>query len=120
MIGGEFDLSAGVAVDHLRPDRAMFCYQFNLNMWVGAIVSLCSAFFIGCINGYLVVKTGIPSFLVTLGTFFVLQGANLGVTKLVTGAVATPERLGHRRFSTAEGDLRLVVQRSAVSRCGSP
>ena len=35
------------------------------------------------------VKTGIPSFLITLGTFFILQGANLGVTKLVTGAVAT-------------------------------
>ena len=35
-------------------------------------------------------RTGIPSFLITLGTFFVLQGANLGVTKLVTGAVSTP------------------------------
>ena len=31
------------------------------------------------------VRTGIPSFLITLGTFFVLQGANLGVTKLLTG-----------------------------------
>ncbi len=41
------------------------------------------------VNGYLVVKTGIPSFLVTLGTFFVLQGANLGVTKLMTGSVAS-------------------------------
>jgi simple sugar transport system permease protein len=35
-------------------------------------------------------RTGIPSFLITLGTFFVLQGANLGVTKLVTGSVSTP------------------------------
>ncbi len=41
--------------------------------------------FVGFLNGYLVVRTGIPSFLITLGTFFVLQGANLGVTKLVTG-----------------------------------
>jgi simple sugar transport system permease protein len=36
-------------------------------------------------------KTGIPSFLITLGTFFVLQGANLGVTKLVTGSVSSPD-----------------------------
>ena len=35
-------------------------------------------------------KTGIPSFLITLGTFFILQGVNLGVTKLVTGSVSTP------------------------------
>ena len=35
-------------------------------------------------------RTGIPSFLITLGSFFVLQGANLGVTKLVTGSVSTP------------------------------
>ena len=35
-------------------------------------------------------RTGIPSFLITLGTFFVLQGANLGVTKLVTGSVSSP------------------------------
>ncbi|MGI3781649.1 MAG: ABC transporter permease, partial [Janthinobacterium lividum] len=33
---------------------------------------------------------GIPSFLITLGSFFVLQGANLGVTKLVTGSVSGP------------------------------
>ena len=35
-------------------------------------------------------RTGIPSFLITLGTFFILQGANLGVTKLVTGSVSSP------------------------------
>ena len=34
-------------------------------------------------------RTGIPSFLITLGTFFTLQGVNLGVTKLVTGSVST-------------------------------
>jgi simple sugar transport system permease protein len=45
---------------------------------------------VGFLNGYLVMRTGIPSFLITLGTFFVLQGANLGVTKLVTGSVSSP------------------------------
>src|ERR1700712_170273 len=89
MIGGEFDLSAGVASITYGLTCALLCYQLTLNMWVGAIVSLLFAMFIGFINGYLVVKTGIPSFLVTLGTFFVLQGANLGITKLVTGSVAS-------------------------------
>ncbi len=89
MIGGEFDLSAGVNVATAALSAAMFSYQFSLNAWVGVIVSLVIALAIGFVNGYLVMRTGIPSFLITLSTFFVLQGANLGVTKLVTGTVAT-------------------------------
>ena len=85
MIGGEFDLSAGVIVTSAGLVNAMFCYQLGINLWVGAILGLVFALIIGFLNGYLVVRTGIPSFLITLGTFFVLQGANLGVTKLVTG-----------------------------------
>lgn len=90
MIGGEFDLSAGVIVTTAGLFNAMFCYQLGVNLWVGAILSLVFCLAIGFVNGYLVVRTGVPSFLITLGTFFVLQGANLGVTKLVTGSVSTP------------------------------
>lgn len=90
MIGGEFDLSAGVQVVTYALTAAMLSYNFNLNVWVGTIIALVFSLFVGWINGFLVVRTGIPSFLITLGTFFILQGANLGVTKLVTGAVATP------------------------------
>jgi simple sugar transport system permease protein len=90
MIGGEFDLSSGVAVTTAALTAGMLCYQLSLNVWVGVFVSLLVALAIGFVNGYLVVRTGIPSFLVTLSTFFILQGLNLGVTKLITGAVATP------------------------------
>jgi simple sugar transport system permease protein len=90
MIGGEFDLSAGVIVTAAGLLNAMFCYQLGINLWVGAALSLVFCLAIGFLNGYLVMRTGIPSFLITLGTFFVLQGANLGVTKLVTGSVSSP------------------------------
>ena len=43
---------------------------------------------VGAGNGLLVMRTGLPSFIVTLGTFFVLQGLNLAVTKAVIGQVA--------------------------------
>ncbi len=89
MIGGEFDLSAGVTFISSALFASLLSYQFSLNMWVGTLGSLVFALAIGFINGYLVVKTGIPSFLITLGTFFVLQGANLAVTKLLSGSVAT-------------------------------
>jgi simple sugar transport system permease protein len=89
MIGGEFDLSSGVSVVTSALAAAIVCFQLSLNMWVGVFVSLFVALAIGFINGYLVVRTGIPSFLITLSTFFVLRGVNLGVTKAVTGTVAT-------------------------------
>ena len=89
MIGGEFDLSAGVSAITSALFAAMLCYQLSLNMWVGVLAGLVLALAIGFVNGWLVMRTGIPSFLITLSTFFVLQGLNLGVTKLVTGTVAT-------------------------------
>ncbi|AGZ42416.1 ABC transporter permease [Actinoplanes friuliensis] len=91
MIGGEFDLSAGVITITAGLVNSMLCWNYGMNLWVGALVSLAFCLFIGFVNGYLVMKTGIPSFLITLGTFFVLQGANLGVTKLVTGSVSSPD-----------------------------
>ncbi len=90
MIGGEFDLSSGVIVTTAGLCNALFCYYLGINLIVGAIVSLVFCLCIGFLNGYLVVRTGIPSFLITLGTFFILQGANLGITKLVTGSVSSP------------------------------
>jgi simple sugar transport system permease protein len=91
MIGGEFDLSAGVIVYTAGLVNSIFCWDLGVNLWVGALVSLVFCLLIGFVNGFLVMKTGIPSFLITLGTFFVLQGANLGVTKLVVGAVSSAD-----------------------------
>ncbi|MFC8372506.1 MULTISPECIES: ABC transporter permease [unclassified Streptomyces] len=89
MIGGEFDLSAGVAVVTSALTASMLSYQLTLNVWMGVVVALVVSLGIGAFNGWMLVKTGLPSFLVTLGTFLILQGVNLAVTKLVTGNVAT-------------------------------
>ena len=89
MIGGEFDLSAGVAVTASGLAAAHTAWYFGLNVWVGVFVALVFSLGIGAFNGYLLHKTGLPSFLVTLGTFFVLQGVNLAVTRLVTGGVSS-------------------------------
>jgi simple sugar transport system permease protein len=89
MIGGEFDLSAGVAVTFSSLAASMLAYNLHLNLWVGALLALILALAVGFFNGYLVMKTKIPSFLITLSTFFMLAGINLAVTKLVAGQVAT-------------------------------
>ncbi|KUO08528.1 ABC transporter permease [Streptomyces dysideae] len=91
MIGGEFDLSAGVAVIASALTASMLAFQLSMNVWVGVLVALLVSLAVGLFNGWLLMKTGLPSFLVTLGTFLILQGVNLAVTKLVTGNVATDD-----------------------------
>ncbi|MGI8574371.1 MAG: ABC transporter permease [Egibacteraceae bacterium] len=102
MIGGEFDLSAGVAVTSASLTASMFAFQMSANVWVGVLVALAVALAIGFFNGWLVMTTGIPSFLVTLGTFLMLQGLNLAVTKFVTGNVASPNIADIEGFESAQ------------------
>jgi simple sugar transport system permease protein len=89
MIGGEFDLSAGVAVTASGLAAAHIAWYFVLNVWVGVFLALVISLAIGAFNGWLLHRTKLPSFLVTLGTFFVLQGVNLAVTRMVTGGVSS-------------------------------
>ncbi|MEU1511356.1 ABC transporter permease [Streptomyces sp. NPDC005811] len=91
MIGGEFDLSSGVAVITSALTASMLAYQLSVNVWVGVVAALAVSLAVGFLNGWMVVKTGLPSFLITLGTFLILQGVNLAVTKLVTTNVATDD-----------------------------
>jgi len=101
MIGGEFDLSAGVAVTTSGLAASMIAYNLHLNMWVGAALALCVSLAVGFLNGYLVMKTKIPSFLITLSSFLMLTGINLAVTKMVTGQVASSNVADMQGFESA-------------------
>jgi simple sugar transport system permease protein len=89
MIGGEFDLSAGVLVTSSALISSMTSYQLTANVWVGVAVSLLATLAVGAFNGFLLTRTRLPSFIVTLGTFLMLTGMNLGFTKLIDGTVST-------------------------------
>jgi len=88
MIGGEFDLSAGAMVGTTGLTTGILMSEYEINVWVSILVALVIAIGIGVLNGVLVLRTGLPSFIVTLGTFFVLQGVNLGVTKILIDQVS--------------------------------
>lgn len=102
MIGGEFDLSAGVAVTTSALAASMISYNLHLNLWVGAALALIVSLAIGFLNGYLVMKTKIPSFLITLSSFLMLTGINLAVTKLITGQVASSNVADMEGFDSAK------------------
>ncbi|KXX59275.1 ribose ABC transporter permease, partial [Rhodococcus sp. LB1] len=102
MIGGEFDLSAGVAVTTSSLAASMIAYNLHLNLWAGAALALVVSLAVGFFNGYLVMKTKIPSFLITLSSFLMLTGINLAVTKLITGQVATQSVSDMAGFGSAK------------------
>ncbi|MER5396782.1 ABC transporter permease [Streptomyces sp. NPDC002599] len=102
MIGGEFDLSAGVMVTSSALISSMFSYQMTANVWVGVFVSLFATLAIGVFNGVMLTRTDPPSFIITLGTFLMLTGMNLGFTKLISGTVSTKSISDMEGFSSAK------------------
>src|SRR3984893_764894 len=87
MIGGEFDLSAGGMTGTSGLLLGMLITRYGLNVWIGIVLVLVFAAAIGAVNGYLVIRTKLPSFIITLATFFVLRGVNVGVTLFLTSTV---------------------------------
>ena len=102
MIGGHFDLSAGVMTGTTALTVAIVAVEFEQNIWVAIAVSLVVALLLGFFNGWLVTRTGLPSFIITLGTFLMLQGLNLGLTKYLTGTVTAGGLASVPGFSSAE------------------
>ncbi|MCX5394096.1 ABC transporter permease [Streptomyces sp. NBC_00094] len=101
MIGGEFDLSAGVLVTSSALVSSMVSYQLTANVWVGVGVSLLVTLAIGVFNGFMLTRTKLPSFIITLGTFLMLTGLNLGLTKLISGTVSTKSIADMEGFPSA-------------------
>jgi len=87
MIGGEFDLSAGVMTGSTGLVVGLLATEVGMNVWFAIALSFVFAMAIGFINGYMVLLTKLPSFIVTLATFFILRGINVGVTRHFTGQV---------------------------------
>jgi simple sugar transport system permease protein len=105
MIGGEFDLSAGVMTGTTGLLAGMLAVRAGWNIWLAILAALVFAAAVGFFNGLMVVKTRLPSFIVTLATFFILRGANVGVTKLVTDRIVVEGIDKAASFDTA----RLVI-----------
>ena len=115
MIGGEFDLSSGAMTGAtamlviLLSRRSASSAAPGSRSALAVPLSLAFALTIGWFNGTIVDKTRLPSFIVTLGTFFVLIGAKLGFSKLFVGqVVGRGHQRGRRLRLLAQGLRRLV------------
>ena len=85
MIAGEFDLSIGSMIGFAGILIAIPAVFWGWPVWLSLLFAFVVCGGIGALNGLVVVQTGLPSFIVTLGSLFMLRGLTLGVTRGITG-----------------------------------
>jgi len=90
MIAGDLDLSVGSILASSSMTLAIVSGYFGLPTWIGIIAALAFGVLVGLINGIVVTKTNLPSFVVTLATQFGVSGITLGFTRLITGSTSVP------------------------------
>ena len=102
MIGGEFDLSSGVMIGSTALVTALVTTQLDTNVWFGIAASLIFALVIGFLNGLMVHKTLLPSFIITLATYFMLWGLNYAVTTGLTNQVTVSGISEYNGYASAQ------------------
>jgi simple sugar transport system permease protein len=95
VISGEFDLSIGSMIGATGMILALAIAHYNLPVWVGVLAAFTFALTVGFINGFLVVRTGLPSFIITLAAFFGLRGLALAMARLLTGTTVVGQLESH-------------------------
>lgn len=88
MIAGHLDLSVGSVIPASSMTVAIVSGHFGLPMAVGIAAALGLGLVIGFLNGYLIIRTDLPSFVVTLGTLFAVAGLTLGLSVIVAGSTS--------------------------------
>src|ERR671920_1721206 len=84
MIAGEFDLSVGSMVGAAGMIIGIAISEIGWPLWAAVLLAFVIALGVGFFNGYVVIKTGLPSFIVTLGMLFALRGLTIGLARLLT------------------------------------
>jgi simple sugar transport system permease protein len=90
IIGGEFDLSIGSMIGFAGVVIGLAVRHLGLPLWGGIGCAFAVAVLVGYLNGLIVVKTRLPSFIVTLASLFILRGLSVAITRWVTGRTQIP------------------------------
>ena len=80
MIAGEFDLSIGSMIGFAGMMIAIPTIYFHWPLWAAIVFAFAGSMALGWLNGYIVIKTRLPSFIVTLAFLFILRGLTLALS----------------------------------------
>jgi simple sugar transport system permease protein len=90
IVGGEFDLSVGSMIGFAGVVIGLTVTYLQFPLWAGILSAFAVALLVGYGNGLIVVRTRLPSFIVTLASLFILRGLSIAVTRMVTGRTQIP------------------------------
>jgi simple sugar transport system permease protein len=88
MIAGEFDLSVGSVVGASSMIVAIGTTEYHWALWLSILLAIVMGGLVGLGNGLLTVRTGLPSFIVTLAALFIVAGLALGLSRAAAGTTA--------------------------------
>jgi ABC-type xylose transport system permease subunit len=117
MIAGEFDLSIGSMIGFAGMMIAIPTIYFHWPLWAAIVFAFAGSMALGWLNGYIVIKTRLPSFIVTLAFLFILRGLTLALSIMFAnrtivsgiGALAARRLAGQPCCSTATWHLGPVL-----------
>ena len=117
MIAGHLDLSVGANIAASAMTYALLGGHFDLPDTIALPAGLAVGTFFGWLNGILVTKVKLSSFIVTLGMSFFIRGLIFGATKLIVSNVqqaheAAPwvkSTLGGRIYLTFENSIYIAI-----------
>ncbi len=84
MISGEFDLSIGSMIGFAGMMMSIPALYWGWPVWLSICFAFTGALFIGYLNGLIVVRTGLPSFIVSLAFLFILRGLTIALSIMFT------------------------------------
>jgi simple sugar transport system permease protein len=102
IIGGEFDLSIGSMIGFAGMTIAIPTIYFHVPIGLSVLLAFVVCTFLGYLNGVIVVRTRLPSFIVTLASLYILRGLTLALSIMFTN-------------KTMIGGVREAAQGSIVS-----
>jgi len=99
MISGEFDLSVGSTAGLAAIVSSYVMVRMNLPVPVAVLAGLGAGVIIGLLNGFTVLRLGVPAFITTLGTLYIAKGVAFLISK---GYTIYPLPDAVAKFGTAE------------------
>ena len=114
MIAGHLDLSVGSILAAGAMTYAIVTGYFKLPDIIGLPAGLAVGTFFGFLNGLIVTKTKLSSFIVTLAMLFALRGLVFGIMRLTTSTVLVPVEVSETVRSTFGGRLYSTYENAIV------
>jgi simple sugar transport system permease protein len=111
MIGGEFDLSIGSMVAFAGLVFGSFLTLTGWPLPLAIAATFAIAALLGGLNGQIVIRTRLPSFIVTLAFLFILRGLSLVGLKWATGGSTQMRGIGEQ---AGEGFVREIFSGAAL------